>query len=94
MLAMKCLRDCHVGLDIDSRSLLDHQGCNDIHCASGSLRNLTDHISLYIRALESILVNANNIKDRFARLSVLYSLYIQSYVRHGLYAIEGDLHSH
>ena len=93
MLALKCLHDCLLSLDTKSSSLPRHEKCTSSHCTSGPLRNLADHLSLYIQALDLILLKRKNFKDRISHLSALYSLYIQSYVRRGLFVIERNLHS-
>lgn len=91
---MVCLRHCLEALRLHSANLLSpgaHEDCSGGHCQVECIRNLSSHLSAYIDELSAVIFNKENMRDRRWWLSTFYSLYIQSYVRHALIAIEKQL---
>ncbi|KAJ4290070.1 hypothetical protein N0V88_006575 [Collariella sp. IMI 366227] len=94
ILSMVCLRHCLEALRLLSAGLLTpgaHGDCGGGHCQVECIRNLSSHLATYIDELSSVIFNKENMRDRRWWLSTFYSLFIQSYVRHALVAIEKQL---
>ncbi|KAK3363167.1 hypothetical protein B0T25DRAFT_32047 [Lasiosphaeria hispida] len=91
MLSMICLRRCFEALRLHSADLLSvkaHSECGPGQCQVQCVQDIHRYVATYIDELSSVVFNKENMKDRRWWLSTFYSLYIQSYVRHALIAIE------
>ncbi|EGS23696.1 uncharacterized protein CTHT_0003940 [Thermochaetoides thermophila DSM 1495] len=91
ILSVICLRHCLEALRLHSAQLLTpsaHEDCCGGRCQVECIQNLTTRIAAYIDELSAVIFNKENMRDRRWWLSTFYSLYIQSYVRHALIAIE------
>ncbi|KAK0730161.1 hypothetical protein B0H67DRAFT_474660 [Lasiosphaeris hirsuta] len=94
MLSMVCLRHCFEALRLQSADLLSvkaHSECGPGHCHVQCVQDIHRYVATYVDELSSVVFNKENMKDRRWWLSTFYSLYIQSYVRHALIAIEKHL---
>lgn len=94
ILSMVCLRHCLEALRLYSANLLSpgaHEDCGGGHCEVECIHNLRSQLAAYVDELSSVIFNKENMRDRRWWLSTFYSLYIQSYVRHALIAIEKHL---
>ena len=60
-------------------------------CQVQCIQDLSYYVESYINELSSVVFNKENMRDRRWWLSTFYSLYIQSYVRQALIAIEKQL---
>ncbi|KAK3311068.1 uncharacterized protein B0T15DRAFT_386282 [Chaetomium strumarium] len=94
ILSIVCLRHSLEALRLHSANLLEpeaHESCGGGQCRVECIRNLSSRVATYIDELSSVVFNKENMRDRRWWLSTFYSLYIQSYVRHALIAIEKQL---
>lgn len=94
MLSMVCLRHCLEALRLHSAGLLTkgaHGDCMPGQCQVQCIQDLSYYVESYINELSSVVFNKENMRDRRWWLSTFYSLYIQSYVRQALIAIEKQL---
>ena len=91
---MVCLRHCLEALRLHSANLLSpgaHEDCGGGHCEVECIHNVRSQVAAYVDELSSVIFNKENMRDRRWWLSTFYSLYIQSYVRHAMIAIEKRL---
>jgi len=94
MISMVCLRHCLEALRLHSSGLLveeEHIDCRPGLCQIQCIQDLSYYVESYVTELSSVVFNKENMRDRRWWLSTFYSLYIQSYVRHALIAIEKQL---
>jgi hypothetical protein len=94
MISMVCLRHCLEALRLHSAGLLieeEHVDCKPGLCQIQCIQDLSYYVEAYVTELSSVVFNKENMRDRRWWLSTFYSLYIQSYVRHALVAIEKQL---
>ncbi|KAK3330734.1 hypothetical protein B0H66DRAFT_587054 [Apodospora peruviana] len=94
MISMICLQHCLQALRLNSANLLSanaHEDCVSSQCQVHYIRDLLLSGGTYIDELSAVIFNKDNMRDRRWWLSTFYSLYIQSYVRHALIAIEKQL---
>ncbi|KAL2136494.1 hypothetical protein VTI74DRAFT_3513 [Chaetomium olivicolor] len=94
ILTMVCFRHCLEALRLHSVGLLTpgaHEDCSGGQCQVECIRNLSSQLATYIDELSAVIFNKENMRDRRWWLSTFYSLFIQSYVRHALIAIEKQL---
>lgn len=94
MLSMVCLRHCLEALRLHSAGLLTkgaHGDCMPGQCQVQCIQDVSYYVESYINELSSVVFNKENMRDRRWWLSTFYSLYIQSYVRQALIAIEKQL---
>ncbi|KAK4153147.1 hypothetical protein C8A00DRAFT_15600 [Chaetomidium leptoderma] len=94
VLAMVCFKHCLEALRLHSANLLspgNHEDCGGGQCQVECIHDLKSQVAAYVDELSSVIFNKENMRDRRWWLSTFYSLYIQSYVRHALIAIEKQL---
>jgi hypothetical protein len=67
-----------------------HSTCSGDQCGFNCVRDLCSHIADYIDEISLVMFSGER-RDRKSWLSIFFSLYIQSYVRHALLVIETAL---
>jgi hypothetical protein len=88
-LSLLCLKDCLDALRLISVGLLSpasHQQCRG-ECEVSCINTLSTRIADYVNELSRVLFKSER-RDKHCWLSIFFSLYIQSFVRHGLLVID------
>ena len=85
--SLVCLRNCLEALRLKYSGFLDiisHRTCGPSICKINCIANLTSALEKYLAELSSVFFKKENMRSKSWRLSIFYSLCIQSIVRKAL----------